>query len=258
MTPSVAHLSDPHLTTRPGAAAPAAGLRAALRRVLALDPLPDCAVITGDLTERGRPDEYAALREVVGAFPLPLHLVAGNHDVPEALVGVFGETRFLGGGMLTSYVVAGAPGSHGGGPGLAGRRCARRAARSRSVVPAGPGPRPEPRCTGPRLPAPSSGACRHSVPGLDGSGGRARARRGGRRASPGRPGAGGPCAPPGHGVVRGQHGGRRAEHVPAERAGAAGGRARLSRRARLVSAAPDAGGPPGTAWVTHTVPVGGG
>ncbi|WP_030593576.1 phosphodiesterase [Streptomyces anulatus] len=105
MTPSVAHPSDPHLTTGPGAAAPAAGLRAALRRVLALDPLPDCAVITGDLTERGRPDEYAALREVVGAFPLPLHLVAGNHDVPEALVGVFGETRFLGGGMLTSYVV---------------------------------------------------------------------------------------------------------------------------------------------------------
>ncbi len=51
MTLSVAHLSDPHITTGPGAAAPAARLRAALGRVLALDPLPDCAVITGDLTE---------------------------------------------------------------------------------------------------------------------------------------------------------------------------------------------------------------
>lgn len=104
MTLSVAHLSDPHLTTGPGAGAPAAGLRAALRRVLDLDPLPDCAVITGDLTERGKPAEYAALREEVGAIPLPLHLVTGNHDVPEALVGAFGGTRFLGGGTLTSYV----------------------------------------------------------------------------------------------------------------------------------------------------------
>ncbi|KPL33856.1 3',5'-cyclic-nucleotide phosphodiesterase [Streptomyces anulatus] len=105
MTLSVAHLSDPHLTTGPGAAARSAGLRAALRRVLALDPLPDCVVITGDLTERGEPGEYAALREEVGAFPLPLHLVTGNHDVPEALVGAFGGTRFLGGGTLTSYTV---------------------------------------------------------------------------------------------------------------------------------------------------------
>ncbi|MFJ3324215.1 phosphodiesterase [Streptomyces griseus] len=105
MTLSVAHLSDPHITTGPGAVAPAAGLRAALHRVLALDPLPDCAVITGDLTERGEPGEYAALREEVDAFPLPLHLVAGNHDAPQALVEVFGGTRFLGGGTLTSYVV---------------------------------------------------------------------------------------------------------------------------------------------------------
>ncbi|MFF3035393.1 metallophosphoesterase [Streptomyces rubiginosohelvolus] len=58
----------------------AAGLRSRLRaahgRVLALNP-----------------------------FPLPLHLVTGNHDTPEALVGGFGGTRFLGGGRLTSYVV---------------------------------------------------------------------------------------------------------------------------------------------------------
>ncbi|MFE9303493.1 phosphodiesterase [Streptomyces sp. NPDC006856] len=105
MTLSVAHLSDPHITTGPGGAAAAAGLRAALDRVLGLDPLPDCAVITGDLTERGESGEYAALREEIDAFPLPLHLVTGNHDVPAALVAGFGGTRFLGGGTLTSYVV---------------------------------------------------------------------------------------------------------------------------------------------------------
>ncbi|RUP67767.1 3',5'-cyclic adenosine monophosphate phosphodiesterase CpdA [Streptomyces sp. NP10] len=42
---------------------------------------------------------------VLNPFPLPLHLVTGNHDAPEALVGGFGGTRFLGGGRLTSYVV---------------------------------------------------------------------------------------------------------------------------------------------------------
>ncbi|MCX4750144.1 phosphodiesterase [Kitasatospora sp. NBC_01287] len=104
-TLAVAHLSDTHITTGPLAAEPATGLYRALGRILALDPRPGCVVITGDLTEAGRPEEYAALREVMAGFPLPLHLVAGNHDDPEALVAAFGGTPLLGGGKDTHYLV---------------------------------------------------------------------------------------------------------------------------------------------------------
>ncbi|WP_367132960.1 phosphodiesterase [Saccharothrix sp. HUAS TT1] len=101
----IAHLSDPHLRTDALAAEPAASLRRALGRVLAIDPRPDCVVITGDLAEHGRADAYAQLRELIGAFPLPLHLTTGNHDNPTALLDAFGGTPFLGGGESTRYAV---------------------------------------------------------------------------------------------------------------------------------------------------------
>ncbi len=99
----IAHLSDPHLTRGPLAAQPAAGLADAIGRLLSIEPRPDCVVITGDLADTGHPDEYAVLRAILRRCPVPVHLMAGNHDDPAALIAKFGDTPFLGNGVSTSY-----------------------------------------------------------------------------------------------------------------------------------------------------------
>src|SRR3954447_15029865 len=92
----LAHLSDHHLRSGPLGSAPARGLHLALTRVLALDPCPDRVVITGDLAERGDPEGYEQLAEMLERYPLAVHLTTGNHDDRAALESAFGGTPYLG------------------------------------------------------------------------------------------------------------------------------------------------------------------
>lgn len=49
---------------------------------LAHDLRPDATVISGDLTQRARPEQFAAALAFVDRLPGPVLLVPGNHDMP--------------------------------------------------------------------------------------------------------------------------------------------------------------------------------
>jgi 3',5'-cyclic AMP phosphodiesterase CpdA len=76
----IAQLSDPHLRVGPDDEGSAAALENAVRAVLALDPLPEAVLVTGDLADGARPAEYDRFRELVAPLAMPVHVLPGNHD----------------------------------------------------------------------------------------------------------------------------------------------------------------------------------
>jgi Icc protein len=85
---TIAHLSDVHLLAHGvrqyGTVEPEDGLHQALVRLTRLDPVPQALVFTGDLADRGEPDAYKRLRELVepaaAAMGAQVIWVMGNHD----------------------------------------------------------------------------------------------------------------------------------------------------------------------------------
>jgi 3',5'-cyclic AMP phosphodiesterase CpdA len=84
----VAQITDPHVslpgTILFGGYDPAAALGAVLVRIARLSPRPDLVFFTGDLTENGRPEEYAHFLRLLRGFDLPMAAVPGNHDRRDA------------------------------------------------------------------------------------------------------------------------------------------------------------------------------
>ena len=70
-------------------------LRDCIAHLLAQPQRPDVAVFTGDLTDFGRPEEYAVLRELIAPLAMPVYLVPGNHDEREALCAAFPDHAYL-------------------------------------------------------------------------------------------------------------------------------------------------------------------
>lgn len=63
--------------------------------VNALRPLPDIVLLTGDLVDLGRPEEYAVLREILAPLHMPLYVIPGNHDERGAMRRAFSDHAYL-------------------------------------------------------------------------------------------------------------------------------------------------------------------
>ena len=61
-------------------------LAAAIDAVLALRPLPDAVLLTGDLTNDGEPEAYAAILPELARLPMPVYAIPGNHDDRDAIL----------------------------------------------------------------------------------------------------------------------------------------------------------------------------
>ena len=66
-----------------------------VEHVVGLKQRPDLLVLTGDLVDFGRPEEYAALRSLLAPLPMPCFLIPGNHDERQALRDAFPEHAYL-------------------------------------------------------------------------------------------------------------------------------------------------------------------
>lgn len=60
-----------------------------------LDPAPDLVIISGDLTDFGKPQEYAHLKRMLDALRLPYFLMPGNHDDRQAMADAFTQHAYL-------------------------------------------------------------------------------------------------------------------------------------------------------------------
>ncbi|HEY3764311.1 MAG TPA: phosphodiesterase [Gaiellales bacterium] len=81
----LAQLSDLHAGIAGRDRDPIERLTAVVAAVAALDPAPVAVVVTGDLTQNGRPAEYERVRELLAPLRMPVHVLPGNHDDRDAL-----------------------------------------------------------------------------------------------------------------------------------------------------------------------------
>lgn len=63
-----------------------------LDRILALNPLPDLLIASGDLTEYGDEESYGVLAKALSRCPMPVYLMTGNHDLRGPMARVFPDT----------------------------------------------------------------------------------------------------------------------------------------------------------------------
>src|SRR5512147_1866781 len=109
----IAQMSDTHIKPKGelamGRVDTALHLARAVAHVNALSPAPDLVLITGDLTDAGKPEDYAHLRAILMPLSMPIYLIPGNHDARDALRGVFADHHYLPADGFLQYVIDDGP-----------------------------------------------------------------------------------------------------------------------------------------------------
>ncbi|HUN91160.1 MAG TPA: phosphodiesterase [Burkholderiaceae bacterium] len=105
----VAQITDTHIK-RPGHLAyrvvdTATMLRDCVAAIAALVPAPDVVVVTGDLVDIGRPEEYELLRSILAPLKQPLFVVPGNHDERDAMRAAFADGGYLPSSGFLQYAI---------------------------------------------------------------------------------------------------------------------------------------------------------
>ena len=70
-------------------------LRRCVEHVANLNPQPDVVLMTGDLTDFGRPEEYALFRELMAPLEVPIYVIPGNHDTRDGMRQSFQDHSYL-------------------------------------------------------------------------------------------------------------------------------------------------------------------
>lgn len=94
--PTIAQITDLHITTDKdpkNKVRNTARLRAVLADIEKRSPRPSAIIATGDLVDRGEPEEYRELESIFADVTIPIHLGLGNHDRRAAFRQVFPKTE---------------------------------------------------------------------------------------------------------------------------------------------------------------------
>jgi 3',5'-cyclic AMP phosphodiesterase CpdA len=105
---TIAQITDLHITSDtdpPRKKRNEARLRQALKAIHELNPPPSAIIASGDLVDRGEPEEYAELKAILKDVSIPIHLGIGNHDSRAQFRAAFPETPIDENGFVQYAVI---------------------------------------------------------------------------------------------------------------------------------------------------------